>query len=501
MAHVATWSNDSRHSARGGPPRPCPDGRRAPQRGAVLIMFALLTMVVLGFMGMALDLAQIYNRREELQTLAESVALAAARSLNGTQAGVSAALAQAATEAASMRYRYNNAAVDWSETAIKFAASATAPDGAWLDAASAQAAPDGLLFVKVDTSAFASTMGTVNAVFLQFLTGSMTATTYGRAIAGRSTIRVAPLAICALSAAPAAARNNGGGNVELVEFGFRRGVAYDLMQLNPNGVTPVNFVVDPIDALGTLGSAANVAPSVVGPFVCTGAMPMTRVTGAQLTVQSPFPLASLFQQLNSRFDQYPGGLCSPNSAPPDANIKSYQFAAIPWMSTARIGQSAASATTAGTKLWTVADPVPATGTATNYGPLWAYAKAVPFAAYTAGVPEPTAGYTTFASATWATLYPGNPVAISYPTQPPFMAANGVNFLAPSTANRPGSRGRRVLNLPLLSCPVATGTPTLATVLGIGKFFMTVPATATSISAEFAGVVPEQSLAGQMELSK
>lgn len=501
MAEVATRSNDGRHNRRAGAPRPCPDGWRARQRGAVLIMFALLTLVVLGCMGVALDLAQIYNRRDELQTLAESVALAAARPLNGTQAGVDTALAQAAATAASLRYQYSAMAVDWSDAALKFAASPTAPDGAWLDAASAQAAPDGLLFAKVDTSALAPAMGTVNAAFTQFLTGSMTATTYGRAIAGRSTIRVAPLAICALSATPAAARNNGGGNVELVEFGFRRGVAYDLMQLNPNGVTPVNFVVDPIDPLGTLGSAANIDPAVVGPFVCTGALPMARVMGAQLTVQSPFPLASLFQQLNSRFDQYPGGLCSPNSAPPDVNIKSYLFTAIPWMSTARTGQSAASATAAGTRLWTVADPVPATGTATNYGPLWAYAKAVPFAAYTAGVPEPAAGYATFAAATWPTLYPGNPVAFNYPAPPPYLAPAGANFLAPSVANKPGSPGRRVLNLPLLSCPLATGTATLATVLGIGKFFMTVPATATSISAEFAGVAPEQSLAGPMELSK
>jgi hypothetical protein len=80
-----------------------------------------------------------------------------------------------------------------------------------------------------------------------------------------------------------------------------------------------------------------------------------------------------------------------------------------------------------------------------------------------------------------------------------MASGGANFLSPSSAHLPGVRYRRVLNVPLLSCPVAAGANVTANVLAIGRFFMTVPATATSISAEFAGVVPEQSLGGRVEM--
>lgn len=503
MVGVAKHMNDDLFTARLSMMRLSTNGQRTAQRGAVAIMFLVLTLLLLGLFGLALDLAQIYNRHNELEDIATGVALAAAHELNGTQAGVTSALARAATEASSMRYQYNSTSVTWSDAAIKFAASSSAADGEWLDAASAQSSPNGLLFAKVDTAALAPAMSTVNSIFMQLFTGSSATTTSGQAIAGRSSIRVTPLAICALSSTPAAARINSAASVELVEFGFRRGVAYDLMQLNPNVTTPVNFVIDPIAPLGTLGSSANMDPSLVGPFVCTGTMPMGRVMGAPITVQSPFPLAALFQQLNSRFDQYAGGLCSPNSAPPDFNIKSYLYnAAIPWMSTARKAQTAQT-TNYGDKLWTIADPLPMlpANTADLYGPLWAYAKAVPFAAYSAGTPEPASGYATFATTNWSTLYPGNPIASSYPSPTPYMASSGANFLAPSTANKPGLRGRRVLNIPLLSCPVATGTATLATVLGIGKFFMTVPATATSISAEFAGAVPEQSLAGDMELSK
>jgi hypothetical protein len=53
-----------------------------------------------------------------------------------------------------------------------------------------------------------------------------------------------------------------------------------------------------------------------------------------------------------------------------------------------------------------------------------------------------------------------------------------------------------LNLPLLACPVSGDK---ATVLGIGKFFMTVPATATSLYGEFAGLVSEQALGSQVQL--
>jgi hypothetical protein len=37
------------------------------------------------------------------------------------------------------------------------------------------------------------------------------------------------------------------------------------------------------------------------------------------------------------------------------------------------------------------------------------------------------------------------------------------------------------------------------VIGIGKFFMTVPATSTDLVAEFAGAASEQSLGGRVQL--
>lgn len=229
--------------------------------------------------------------------------------------------------------------------------------------------------------------------------------------------------------------------------------------------------------------------------------------GGTITVGRPFPLGSLFNQLNSRFDQYVGSLCSYASAPPDANVRQYAFgAATAWMSVAPSSQAAQS-TTAGGKLWTIADPLPKAGgvTAPMYGPLWAYARAVPWSSYVAGAAEPASGYTAFPTSAWSTLYgPSAPVVATgsngYPggVSTPYKAVSPPNFVAPPAA-RSGVANRRVLNVALLSCPVDPGALTTATVLGVGKFMMTVPATATSLHAEFGGLVAEQSLGGTVEL--
>jgi len=478
------------------------------QRGAIGIMFALLIFILFGFMAFALDLSRIYNRKVELQALADAAAIAAANQLRGTNAGVVQALSAALTEANNFRYEYRKSSVTWSNTAIKFSSSATAPESAWVDFGSALTAPQGLLFAKVDTSALDRQYGTVDTIFMRILPdGQATAVTGATAIAGRSSINVVPLAICALSPVHANPRSNVGppANVELEEYGFRRGVGYDLMKLNSSPpATAENFVIDPIAPLGSVGSSSNTAVAVVGPFVCTGRIPKARVTGSTIAVSRPFPIGSLFNQLNSRFDQYASGDCKSYQAPPDTNVKAYfSSTSVPWMSPSPgIYQTADTWTHAG-HLYTRASPPspPAGTTAAMYGPLWSFAKAVPFSSYVAGVPEPAAGYATFGTAAWTTLYNAGQGFSSYPVATPYAAGTSPNFQGPSPANGPGIRLRRVLNVPLLLCPVGAGTNVTATVLGIGRFFMTVPATNTTISGEFAGLVPEESLGGPVELVK
>lgn len=486
-----------------------PPLRPARQRGAILIMYSVMILILLTMAGLALDLARAFNRKVELQALADAVALAAARELNGTADGVNKAINAAATAASTFHYQYNALPVPWSVAALSFAASATAPDNAWTAAAAAGAAPAGLLYARVDTGELDASVDAVATSFMRVGGAADTVQAGARAVAGRLTIPVTPLAICAQSNTPATKRVNNAANAaydELVEFGFRRGVSYDLMNLNPNGVTPENFLIDPLSPPGTPGAPANFSTDVVGPFVCAGSMLMPGVTGGTLNVQRNFPLASLYPHLNSRFD-VAGNPCTPEAAPPDSNIKSYVYSAIGWMSPATTTQTAASWTSGGTRLWTRADPLPGDATNTNklYGPLWVSAKAVPYSAYVASPVEPANGYATFSTAAWSTLYaPSAPAASGYPSLPatstPYTATGSSYALAPTNAP-PGLSRRRVLNVALLECPVAAGATAVATVRGVGRFFMTVPATSTSISAEFAGAASQSALAGVVELQR
>lgn len=478
------------------------------QRGAFAIMFSAVLIVILGVCGLALELGQAYNRKAELQGIAQAVALAAARELNGTAAGVTAAQLAAGATAGRLKVRYGED-FTWDDSAIRFS-NTPAAGAEWIDAASARTSPANRYYVQVDTRALGQDLGLVESLFIAVLPRAQAGARIGeRAVAGRSTIHVLPLAVCAMSDVPAAARVNPGPpeTVELVEYGFRRGVGYDLMQLNPGAATPISFVIDPLAPPGGLGSASNTGASAVAPFICSGRMWTARVTGGMIRVGSPFPIASLYRELNARFDQYSGSRCKPNGSPPDWNIRAYTHGAgggAAWMNPRATVASATSATDGG-RLQTIADlPAPPAGTAPGaYGPLWSYARAARFSAYVPGAAEPPGGYASFGPSDWSSLYPSTPAtgASGYPgASQPNHASTGANYGAPSAPNTAISvLGRRVLHIPLLQCPVAAGANVGASARAVGKFFMTVPATATSLYAEFAGLIPEDQLTGQVIL--
>lgn len=491
------------------------------QDGTFAVMCAASLAAMLAICALALDIGKLYNRKAELHGIAKAAALAAARELNGTAGGVTKALDKARQTAEALTYKYG-VGVTWSDAAISFS---DAPDGGWVDASSASGSPSTLSFARVDTGGLDASIGSVTTVVMQMLGGSaITSQLADRAVAGRMAINVTPLAICAMSPLPGDARTNPGdatavppvpATVELLQYGFRRGVSYDLMQLNPDGTDAKNYVIDPLLPPGSTGSSSGTSASLVSPFVCTGTMWMPRVTGGPIHVSSPFPIDSLYRQLNSRFDQFNGNVCSPNGAPPDYNVKQYDYTVLNGASWMRpyTGRASAETRTDRGRRETVADlPAPPAGTpAGNFGPLWAYARAVKFSSYVPGSPEPSGGYTTFNPNDWRSLYylgpgstPASPIASGYPTSTsvntPYKATSGSYYASPSAANTEISKDlRRVMNVPLLSCPVPSGSGVQATVLAVGKFFMTAPATATSIIGEFAGIVPEQSLTGQVEL--
>jgi Flp pilus assembly protein TadG len=472
---------------------------KAGQDGGIALMFAGALIVMLGFSALALEISQLYNRKVEMTNLADAVAIAAARNLNGTAAGVTSALTAASQTAALYTYGYGKIPISWSDSAISFS---TSPDrsGTWVDAGTASGMAARMLYVRVDTSGLSDSPGSVQMSLIQVLSESLeTVEMNATAIAGRAALDMTPLAICAMANSNTS-RTNAAGVVELVEYGFRRGVSYDLMRLSPIAATPptpLNYVVNPLAVTGASGSASDTDAATVGPYVCAGTLGSPRLLAGEALVTSSFPIGLLWQQLNSRFDQYGGNLCDFNGAPPDKNIKQYTYnTSVPWVTTTPLAQQTAAESTAGNKLMTIADLPPPGGTAVQYGPVWAYAKAVQYAAT-----EPAAGYTAFAASNtnWSALY-GGQTPTGYPagTSTPYKATVGTNYAAPNAAHRPMA-DRRVLNVPLLSCPVPAGTNVSATVLATGRFFMTVPATSTSIYAEFAGAVPLARVTGDVEL--
>jgi len=479
------------------------------ESGAFAVMFAILIFVMLAFCGLAIDAGVIYNRKAELQGIAGSIALAAARELDGTAAGVNSALVQAGEAARRLTYRHN-LRIEWDTSAITFSNS-PAGGAEWVSADTARASAARRFYAKVDTRGLDDDVGIVGAYILPLFWDLMPRISISHsAVAGRSTIHAMPLAICAMSATAGAARTNPGSPsaVELIEYGFRRGVTYNLMRLNPDGIEPANFALDPLAPPGGIGSASNTSASAIAPFVCTGRLWIPRLTGGAIRVGSPFPIASLFRQLNSRFDQYDGGVCSPNGAPPDFNIKAYTpgtGGGAAWMNP-RPSRQSAQESLAGGRLQTIADlPAPPSGTTGDlYGPLWAHSRAVKFSSYTPGSNEPRNGYAKFAPGDWTALYPGAPPPgpVSYPSSTqPYHPAVGAHYSRPAHDLHlaVAVTERRVLHIPLLACPIPSGSNVGATALAIGKFFMTAPADEAGIYAEFSGIVPENQLTGEVVL--
>ena len=494
-------------------------GTRHPsQEGAFAVMFVPLVIVIIGIWGLAVEMGQIYNRKVDLYGISKAAALAAARELNGTPAGIVAA--KNAASAAVANLRYNNygggTSFTWSDDALSFSTTSSRT-GTWIPATGAGGSStqaEGLFFARVDTDGLDSAIGTIHTFFIKILASNLAvAQVSDSAIAGRTSLKALPLAICAMSpdaatARPATSSSGGPTLSELVQYGFRRGISYDLMKLNPNGVTPARFAINPVSEPGKTSQGFSIP--ALGPFLCSGSMWVKELTGGTIRVSElppTAPLASLSAALNTRFDAYANTPCAASGAPPDINIKSYTYDVpdvVKWM-TPNTGTAAVATKTDRGRSEPVTDLPTPPASPGDYGPLWAYAKAAR-APSPLNAPEPASGYATFTSADWPTLYPSGPTSSTYPTSPsaPYLASTAASghYQSPGPTNKPlAVPFRRVLNVPLLSCTPAapSGANAEATVVAIGKFFMTVPAKDNSLIAEFAGLLSPQSLPGRVEL--
>jgi type II secretory pathway pseudopilin PulG len=463
--------------------RTLPPARPARQRGVFGVLFAIILPVMLGMIGLAVDLSMMYARGHEMQSVADSAALAAARALDGTLTGLMAAKDRARATAIQAQYRFlNNETVSWSSAALSFGASA---EGPWIpaDAVNSGDLPT-LFFAMVDTSQLDRRYGTVALSFLKVVKVDGVQYLSRRAVAGRKDSALGPLAVCALDTTEIGMRSNGPGYDEALEYGFRRGVTYNLLNLNPNGVTPKSYAINPLDFAPAPDMPAHLGDAALRPFVCSGTIPAPPLgNGAMLYVREPFP-SSMVTELNSRFADYgDGSVCTKFGSPPDSNIVDYRGYTSFWMTNpAWPVHASADPLIAGGKLVTVADALgvaPGT-TAASYGTLWSFGKPLRYSGGAMGSP--------FTKNDWSKLYP-----VSSGLSP---ASNYSAALSPYERNLPphrllptpltGNSARRILNVPLLACPVLGSS---ARMLGIGRFLMTTPATSSplGVHAEFGGL--------------
>lgn len=471
------------------------------RRGSVSYLYLLMLTPIIGLVGLAIDLSFAYTRRAEMQTVADTAAMAAARELNGTVAGITDAVTEARTIAQRQTYSLVRPIV-WDDSAVRFSDSPHKPDSDWLPAGAINAAAArNIYYAKVDTSELGD-QGSVDVMFSRILGVTMDKmTVVARAIAGRTSVQVTPLAVCAINNTEISTRTivkPPANEQELLQFGFRRGVSYNLLNMNPHGPNPVSYVVNPLDFPNQPETVSNRSVAIVEPFVCAGSIATSNLRrDARVYVGEPFPTA-LVAEFNSRFGDTDSS-CNRVAAPPDRNVKDFRTYYIGWWMTsvANINGGAEPYTVGAGKL-TIADQSSSIVgiNKTSYGPLWAYSKAVK---YNGAAPGGVGA--AFSTADWKYLYPVGPATAELST--PYPDTSAGPYFATSAPHRDVPTGvsmalRRVLHIPLLECPVSGSS---ARVLAVGRFLMSSRADAAvpAVYGEFGGLATDAELSATVGL--
>jgi hypothetical protein len=456
----------------------CSMSLKSRQGGAVAVMVGISMVALLGFVAMVIDLGHLYIVKTELQNAADAAALSGAKQLNGTLKGVkdastnNGAVEWAIATAAQNSYNFSSKPVDITIDDIWVG---DCPyDSCMVPASSISdnVAALGKTFLKVHTRIrdlpiwFASIWGTLQI------------STYGMAVAGRSSIDITALAVCKLKDDPT--------NPNVTELGYERGVSYNIAEINPLGGGN-KFWLDPIEMPPTTCDPNNGNVPVGLPYMCAGKIPYMPVIGQDVYLNTGVSVPFL-QSLNSRFNQYPSAAhCDPATAPPDSNIKEYLFtdngvgSPSKWMSPDPVQQSV-----------TVVNRQPInwdTRIFRDYGVLWSNSRPVVAAG---------AGSDAAVSSQWSALYQAVPGAATNYPQPSPSAQSGFPFVQSPLNNTPKS-GRRILNMVIVDCPTGPGICETGKVRGIGQFFMQRQATNTDLYVEFAGLFKPEQLISEIRL--
>lgn len=502
------------------------------QGGAVAIMVGISMFMLMAFLGLVLDLGPLYVGKTELQNAADAAALSGAKELKGDLDGIS----KAEVAAIDTFDQQNFKVPPWVDD--DFAKPATTDrineDNIWVGNCPDDDCMVPIADIGTDAEAADKTFLKVDSgkrqihAWIMSIFGQNMTSTFGLAVAGRYVVSITPLGVCAVDwdqdgDIPDPAVNPGGresipGNNELVEWGFRRGVAYRIPELNPLGAAGAPMWINPVDSPPGACDPNHSSTAFTAPFVCEGSTSTISALPGEVYV-STGTSSALEKALNSRFDIYLGSPCDPVSAPPDVNIRQYRCTDnsnpndcgqtaetnLPkdWMEPANdttpTRQTIRTEPGLNGRQVPVGDPNPPPSSAAfvDYGALWSYGPAVSADASTP--PEPG---TPFALGDWTSLYGGvaDTTATGYPaTGSPYAQTSGSKYFDAPDVHE-GKADRRVLNVAILDCDSLSGFPggglscAQVDVVGIGKFFMQVPADFSGspkrIEGEFAGLIDQ-----------
>jgi Flp pilus assembly protein TadG len=303
------------------------------QRGAVAVIMGIAAVALFAFMGIAVDLAYTYSRKTELMNAADAASLSGAKELNEKAAGVTAAIAKAIAT-----FNQNNINNLVGNTFVITVANLRlgscpnaddvlplrSPSCTFVAASSVttDAAAAGKTFLEVTTPTH-----TRNTFFMAVTGANVSTDAIGYAVAGRFVNDVTPIGVCAID--PINPTNKyiydfPVGTSELIEAGFRRGVTYNIFNLNPlGGAVSDPYLLNPVDTPPAC-NPANSSAAFTAPFICTGNSAIVSGGALSVNTNTGYSTGPIAAALNSRFDDYsPPSPCIPASAPPDSNVKEY----------------------------------------------------------------------------------------------------------------------------------------------------------------------------------
>jgi len=485
------------------------------QHGAVAIIVALSLVALVGMLGLVVDLGHLYVTKTELQNAADAAALSGAKELDRSLAGVNRARGKAIEAASKNKYNLNATVVTL--TAADLFVGSCPDDGTCtmvpINNVTTDAAAADKTFLKADTG-----HKTLNTWFIHVLPGAMTSTaTFGMAVAGRYVVNITPIGVCAIDPANPT-RDNAG---ELLEYGFRRGMGYNILAVNDAkkglaGLSQVPLWINPIDVPPNACDPSNSSDSTLRPFICAGES-SSIVDGGSVYINTGVQ-TSQERFLNSRFDNpqsFGNNRCDATSNPPDSNVKRYTApgtgatAGLPrdWTEPGSAVQPARQAVALNPATPGVPVGYPnVPSTISDLGALWSFTRAVRYDGSASG----NVG-TAFGTSDWgptgggANLYKldADTTTSGYPTTAgsgfpvgtpaaPYNQPSGNKYHEPPPTHPPGLSGRRVVNVAIINCNVAaggSGSCRTMSVMAVARFFMTVEAAfPANFNMEFAGVI-------------